>query len=60
MGEKKQRELWNFDELKAYLKVPRSTIYYYIAIGKIPFVQIGRHKRFVPDDVERAVKKLPV
>jgi excisionase family DNA binding protein len=59
VGEKKIRELWTMTDLIAYLKVPRATAYYYISIGKIPFVQIGRHKRFVPDDVERAVKKLP-
>ncbi len=57
MGEKIQRELWTIDELIKYLKVPRSTAYEYIAMGKIPFIQLGRHKRFVPDDVERAIKR---
>lgn len=59
MGEKKQRELWRFDDLLAYLKIPRSTVYQLIATGKIPYVQVGRHKRFVPDDVERAIRKMP-
>lgn len=57
--EKKQRELWTFEELQAYLKIPRATVYHYVAIGRIPFVQIGRHRRFVPDEVERALRKLP-
>lgn len=58
MGEKKQRELWTFDELMAYLKLPRSTVYHYIAMKQIPFIQLGRHKRFVPDDVERALRRI--
>lgn len=55
-----KRNLWKIGQLIEYLGVPRSTVYEHIARGLIPFVQIGRHKRFVPDDVERAVKKLPV
>jgi excisionase family DNA binding protein len=57
--EKKQRELWTMLDLQTYLKVPRSTVYHYVATGRIPYVQIGRHRRFVPDDVERAIRKLP-
>lgn len=60
MGEKKQRELWTFQDLLSYLKIPRSTLYQLIATKKIPFIQIGRHKRFVPDEVERAIKRMPV
>lgn len=58
MGEKKARELWTMDELIAYLKIPRSTVYMYVAMEKIPSIKIGRHKRFIPDEVERAIKKL--
>lgn len=57
MGEKKQRELWTIDDLEAYLKMSRSTIYMHIALGNIPFTQLGRAKRFIPDEVERAVKR---
>ncbi len=60
MGEKKHRELWTFEELVKYLKIPKATVYMYIATDKIPFVQIGRHKRFIPEEVERALKRLPV
>jgi excisionase family DNA binding protein len=59
MGEKKARELWNFNDLKGYLKMSRSTVYQLIAQGKIPHIKIGRHMRFVPEDVERAVRKMP-
>ena len=57
MGEKKVRSLWDIKDLIEYLKVPRSTVYHYIAIGRLPYVQVGRHKRFIPEDVEKAVKK---
>jgi excisionase family DNA binding protein len=57
MGEKKQRELWTFDELCAYLKLSKSTVHLYIAEGFIPFVTVGRRKRFIPDDVEKAIRR---
>jgi excisionase family DNA binding protein len=60
MGEKKHRELWTFEELVKYLKIPKSTVYMYVATDQIPYVQIGRHRRFIPDEVERALKRLPV
>ena len=55
---KKEKELWTFDELLSYLKIPKTTAYYYMATGKIPYVQLGRHRRFLPDEVERALRKL--
>jgi excisionase family DNA binding protein len=59
MGEKKVRELWTFQELQGYLKLPRSTIYMLVAEGKIPSVRLGKHRRFMPDEVETALRKLP-
>ncbi len=59
MGEKKLRELWTIDELQAYLKLPRSTTYLLVAEGKIPSVRLGKHRRFIPDEVETALRKLP-
>ena len=59
MTEKKHRELWTIDQVIAYLKVPRSTVYEYVAMEKIPSVKIGRHRRFIPDEVEKAIRKLP-
>lgn len=55
-----KRNLWDMNRLVEYLGVPRSTVYEHIALGRIPFVQVGRHKRFIPDEVEKAIKKLPV
>lgn len=59
MGEKKVRELWTFEELQNYLKLPRSTTYLLIAEGKIPAIKLGKHRRFIPDEVEAALRKLP-
>ena len=59
MGEKKHRELWKIEDVIKYLNVPRSTAYLYVAEGLIPCVKIGKHRRFIPDEVEKAVKRLP-
>lgn len=58
MGEKKHQQLWDTDDVVAYLRLPRSTVKLYIALNKIPSIKIGRHRRFIPADVERAIKKL--
>jgi excisionase family DNA binding protein len=59
MAEKKIRELWTLKEVVAYLKLPKSTVHLYIAQGKIPSFKVGRHRRFIPEEVEKAVRKMP-
>ncbi len=59
MAERKLRELWTIEELRAFLKLPLSTTYLLVAEGKIPSVRLGKHRRFIPDEVELALKKLP-
>lgn len=59
MAVKKLENLWTFSELQEYLQIPRSTIYQYISTGKIPSVMIGRHRRFIPAEIEKAVRSLP-
>ena len=34
------------DELSAYLKIPKSTLYKLVREGKIPSQKVGRHWRF--------------
>lgn len=58
MGEKKIKELWTMEDLIAYLKMPRSTVYELVAKKTIPVCKLGKHQRFVPDDVEMAIRKL--
>lgn len=59
MGEKKLRDLWTIGDLINYLKLPRSTVYLLVAEGKIPVVKLGKHRRFIPEEVESAIRKLP-
>lgn len=59
MAEKKIRELWTIKELQEYLKLPRTTTYLLVAEGKIPSIRLGKHRRFIPEEVEQAIRKLP-
>ena len=59
MGEKKLRDLWTMEDLQKYLKLPRSTTYMLVAEGKIPVVKLGKHRRFIPDEVETALRRMP-
>lgn len=52
------QRLWTKVEARAYLNIPSSTFELYLAQGKIPKVRIGRHIRFIPEQLMAAVKKL--
>ena len=41
------------EELSAYLKIPRSTLYKLVREGKIPSHKIGRHWRFRKETIDR-------
>lgn len=59
MGEKKIRDsLWTIDDLASYLKLPRSTTYLLVAQKKLPSIPLGKHRRFNPDDVIAALRRL--
>ena len=38
-------------EIAGVLNVPSYTIYYWVGRNEIPFVRVGRHLRFILDDV---------
>ncbi len=60
MGEKKVVQgLWSVDDVIAYLNVPRTSVFVLVSQGKIPSIKIGRKRRFIPEEVERAIKKFP-
>ncbi|OIP92897.1 MAG: DNA-binding protein [Syntrophobacterales bacterium CG_4_8_14_3_um_filter_58_8] len=40
-------------ELAAYLKIPKSTLYKLVREGKIPAQKIGRHWRFRKEAIDR-------
>jgi excisionase family DNA binding protein len=42
----KPDEVLTIEELAAYLKIPKSTLYKLVREGKIPSQKIGRHWRF--------------
>ena len=44
--DEKPSELLTIEELSAYRKVPRSTLYKLVRDGKIPSQKVGRHWRF--------------
>lgn len=43
--------LLTLDELANFLKVSPHTIYYWVSRYEIPYVKMGRHLRFNPQDV---------
>lgn len=47
------------EELAAYLKIPKSTLYKLVREGKIPSQKIGRHWRFRKGAIDRWLDDLP-
>jgi excisionase family DNA binding protein len=45
-------EVLNIEQLSAYLRVPKSTLYRLAAGGKIPSHKVGRHWRFRRESVD--------
>lgn len=44
--DEKPGDVLTIEELAAYLKIPKSTLYKIVREGKIPSQKIGRHWRF--------------
>ena len=49
----KPGDVLTIEELSAYLKIPRSTLYKLVREGKIPSQKIGRHWRFRKETIDR-------
>lgn len=47
------------DELSAYLKIAKSTLYKLAQEGKLPGQKVGRHWRFRKDAVDRWLDQKP-
>ena len=45
------------DELSAYLKIPKSTLYKLVREGKVPSQKVGRHWRFRKEAIDRWLDK---
>jgi excisionase family DNA binding protein len=49
--------IWlDFQELTAYLKMPRSTLYRLVQTRKLPGHKVGRSWRFDQDEIDRWIK----
>jgi len=54
---KKPGEVLTIEELSAYLKIPKSTLYKLVREGKIPSQKIGRHLRFHRESIDEWLKR---
>jgi excisionase family DNA binding protein len=48
------------DELAAYLKIPKSTVYKLAQEGKLPAQKVGRHWRFNRNAIDRWLERGPI
>jgi excisionase family DNA binding protein len=56
---KKPDNVLTIDELSAYLKVPKSSLYKLVQEGKLPGTKVGRHWRFHLEAVDDWLKRQP-
>ena len=58
--DEKLGDVLTIEELSAYLKIPRSTLYKLVWEGKIPSQKVGRHWRFRKEAIDRWLDETPV
>jgi excisionase family DNA binding protein len=51
--DEKPGDVLTIEELSAYLRIPRSTLYKLVREGKIPSQKVGRHWRFRKEAINR-------
>jgi excisionase family DNA binding protein len=49
--------LWTVGDVATWLNLPRSTVYELTRRGDLPVVRLGRHLRYVPEQVARRVER---
>ena len=54
---KKPGDVLTIEELAAYLKIPKSTLYKLVREGKIPSQKVGRHLRFLKGAIDEWLKR---
>ena len=52
-------QVLTIDELSAYLKIPKSTVYKLAQEGKVPCQKVGRHWRFRKEAIDRWLEESP-
>jgi excisionase family DNA binding protein len=55
--EKLTSDVFTIEELAAYLKIPKSTLYKLTREGRIPSKKIGRHWRFQKQSIDRWLER---
>ena len=50
-------EFLTTEELAAFLKVPKLTVYKWVSQRKIPCVKVGKHLRFKRSEIEEWLKE---
>ncbi|MGB9713300.1 MAG: helix-turn-helix domain-containing protein [Dissulfurimicrobium sp.] len=58
--EEKPGDVLTIEELSAYLKISKSTLYKLVREGKVPCQKIGRHWRFRKEAIDRWLEDQPV
>jgi excisionase family DNA binding protein len=53
-------DVMTFEEVLAYLRIPRSSLYKLAQEGKIPSQKVGRHWRFRREAIDRWLEGVPV
>ena len=53
-------DVMTFEEVLAYLRIPRSSLYKLAQEGKIPSQKVGRHWRFRCQGIDRWLEGIPV
>jgi excisionase family DNA binding protein len=56
----KPYDVMTFEEVMAYLRIPRSSLYKLAQEGKIPSQKVGRHWRFRREAIDRWLEGIPV
>lgn len=51
-----QHDIMTIDDLVAYLRIPKSTLYKLAQEGRIPGQKVGRHWRFHKDTIDTWIK----
>lgn len=54
-----QHDIMTIDDLVAYLRIPKSTLYKLAQEGRIPGQKVGRHWRFHKDTIDTWIKSNP-
>lgn len=55
----KTGDVLTVEELVAYLKTPKSTLYKLVQEGKIPYQKVGRHWRFHKESIDFWLNEKP-